>query len=55
MNLYKSIMKEKPILNEKITYRFYKNEIISFIKNIYSQDKKLAFRRDNNYYDYNCK
>ena len=55
MNLYKSIMKEKPILNEKITYRFYKNEIISFIKNIFSQDKKLAFRRDNNYYDYNCK
>ena len=55
INLYKSIMKEKPILDDNFVDKIDKNEIKSFLKNIFRQDKKKAFRRDDNYYDFNCK
>jgi len=55
INLYKSIMKEKPILDDNFVDKINKNEIKSFLKNIFRQDKKKAFRRDDNYYDFNCK
>jgi hypothetical protein len=55
INLYKSIMKEKPILDDNICDKINKYELKSFLKNIFSQDKKKAFRRDDKYYDFNCK
>ena len=57
-DLYKSIIKEKPII-DKINFFFYKNfinkidklEIKLFLKHIFEQDKNKAYRRDDNYYD----
>jgi hypothetical protein len=52
--LYASIMKENPIIDHDFVDKIDKKEIKLFLKNIFIQDKKKAFRRDNNYYDYQC-
>ena len=54
IKLYKSIMKEKPIIDEYFIDKIYNNEIKFFLKNIFKQDKNKAYRRDDNYYDYKC-
>ena len=55
--LYFSIMKEKPILDFNFVSKIDDIELKQFFKNIFIQDKIKAYRRDNNYYeyDYNCK
>ena len=55
IKLYKSIMKEKPIIDEYFIDKIYNNEMKFFFKNIFKQDKNKAYRRDDNYYDYKCK
>ena len=52
--LYKEIMKEKPIIDDKLIEKIDKKEIMEFFYNIFSQDKNKAFRRDDNFYDFNC-
>ena len=52
--LYISLLKEKPIIDEKFKNKIDGNEIKLFLKNIFNQDKKKSYRRDNNYYDFNC-
>ena len=53
-NLYKSIMREKPILDKNYINKIDNIEIKDFLKNIFSQEKKKAYRRDNNYYNFHC-
>ena len=50
-NLYKKIMKEKPLIDDNFINRIDKNEIKLFLKNIFRQDKTKAYRRDNHFYD----
>ena len=52
--LYKEIMNEKPIIDDKFIEKIDKTEIAEFLYNIFSQDKNKAFRRDDNFYDFNC-
>jgi len=52
--LYMEIMKEKPIIDDKFTEKIDKKEIIEFFNNIFSQDKIKAYRRDDNFFDFNC-
>jgi hypothetical protein len=52
--LYMEIMKEKPIIDNKFIEKIDKKEIIEFLYNIFSQDKKKAYRRDDNFFDFNC-
>jgi len=52
-NLYKAILEEKPLIDDNFANRIDKKEIKSFLKHIFKQDKKTAFRRDNNYYELN--
>ena len=52
--LYKEIMKEKPIIDDKFIEKIDKKEIVEFFYNIFSQDKNKAFRRDDIFYDFNC-
>ena len=52
--LYKEIMKEKPIIDDKFIEKIDKKEIMEFFYNIFSQDKNKAFRRDDTFYDFNC-
>jgi len=52
--LYKEIMKEKPIIDDKFIEKIDKKEIMEFFYNIFSQDKNKAFRRDDIFYDFNC-
>ena len=47
-------MKEKPIIDDKFIDKIDRNELKEFLKNIFSQDKYKAFRRDDNFYDFNC-
>ena len=47
--LYKSILKEKPIIDKYFLDKIDKIEIKSFLKNIFQQDKNKAYRRDINY------
>ena len=54
-NLYKSIMKEKPIIDKNFLNRIDKIEMKSFFKNIFRQDKNKAFRKDNYYFNCQCK
>jgi hypothetical protein len=49
-NLYKSIMKEKPIIDDNFANKIDELEIKSFLKHIFKQDKNKAYRRDDNYY-----
>ena len=52
--LYRAIMKENPLVDENFIDKIYKNEIKSYLKNIFEQDKIKAFRRDDNFYEFNC-
>ena len=52
--LYNSIMEENPLIDKKFIDKIYNNEIKSYLKNIFDQDKNKAFRRDDNFYDFNC-
>ena len=52
--LYKEIMKEKPIIDDKFIEKIDKKEMMEFFYNIFSQDKNKAFRRDDTFYDFNC-
>ena len=49
-NLYKKIMKEKPIIDDNFLNKIDKKEIKLFLKNIFRQDKTKAYRRDNHFY-----
>ena len=51
--LYNSIMEENPLIDKKFIDKIYNNEIKSYLKNIFDQDKNKAFRRDDNFYDFN--
>ena len=51
--LYMEIMKEKPILDDKFVEKIDDKEIKEFFYNIFSQDKNKAYRRDDNFYDFN--
>ena len=53
--LYKSIMKEKPILDNDFSNKIDNNEFKEFLKNIFKQDKNKAYRTDNYYYECKCK
>ena len=53
-DLYKSIIKEKPIIDDNFANKIDELEINSFLKNIFRQEKNKAFRRDDNYYDFNA-
>ena len=52
--LYMEIMKEKPIIDDKFKEKIDKKEIKEFLNNIFSQDKNKAYRRDDNFFDFNC-
>jgi len=52
--LYMEIMKEKPIIDDTFIEKIEKKEMIDFFYNIFSQDKNKAYRRDDNFYDFNC-
>ena len=52
--LYMEIIKEKPIIDKKFIEKIDKKEITEFLYNIFSQDKNKAYRRDDNFYDFNC-
>ena len=47
-------MKEKPIIDDKFKEKIDNKEIKEFFYNIFSQDKNKAYRRDDNFYDFNC-
>ena len=47
-------MKENPILDNNFANRIYNLELTSFLKNIFKQNKNKAYRRDDNFYDFNC-
>ena len=51
-NLYKAIIKEKPIIDDNFANKIDELEIKSFLKHIFKQDKNKAYRRDDNYYGY---
>ncbi len=53
--LYFNILKENPIIDEKFINKIDKKEIGEFLFNIFNQDKNKAYRRDDNYYDFNCR
>ena len=50
-NLYKEIIKEKPIIDVNFVNKIDRIEIKSFLKHIFMQNKNNAYRRDD-YYDY---
>ena len=50
--LYRRIMKEKPLIDDKFLDKIEGKELKDFLKNIFRQDKKKAFRRDKSFYDY---
>ena len=50
-NLYRQIMKEKPIIDDNFVNIIDKEEIKLFLKNIFRQDKIKAYRRDDNFYN----
>ena len=52
--LYLSILKQKPIVDDNYRNRIDNNEIKLFLKNIFNQEKENSFRRDDNFYDFNC-
>ena len=51
--LYMEIMKEKPIIDNKFKEKIDQKEIKEFLTNIFQQEKNKAFRRDDNFYDFN--
>ena len=46
-------MKEKPIIDDKVSNKIDKNDIKEFLSNIFTQDKNKAYRRDDNFYKFN--
>ena len=52
-NLYKEIIKEKPIIDDNFGNTIDGIEIKSFLKHIFRQNKKTALRRDDDYDDFN--
>ena len=52
--LYLSILKQKPIVDDNYRNRIDNTEIKLFLKNIFNQEKENSFRRDDNFYDFNC-
>ena len=53
--LYRSIMKEKPVIDDNFINKIDNIDIKLFLKNIFTQEKKKAYRRDNSFYDFKCK
>ena len=53
-NLYKSIMVEKPFIDDNFIDKIDRKEIKLFMKNIFSQDKNKAFRTDDYYCNNKC-
>ena len=51
-NLYKAILKEKPIIDDNFANKIDGIEIKSFLKHIFNQDKNKAYRRDDNYFNF---
>ena len=51
-DLYRSIIMEKPIIDDNFANKIDEMEIKSFLKHIFKQDKNKAFRRDDNYYKF---
>ena len=51
--LYMEIIKEKPIIDDKFIEKIDQDEIKEFLSNIFSQDKNKAYRRDDNFFDFN--
>ena len=51
-NLYKAIIREKPIIDDNFANKIDRTEIKSFLKHIFRQDKNIAFRRDDSYYKF---
>ena len=51
-DLYKSIIREKPIIDDNFANKIDDLEIKSFLKHIFKQDKNKAHRRDDNYYGF---
>ena len=47
----KKILKEKPIIDYNFVNIIDNKEIKLFLKNIFSQNKTKAYRRDNNFYN----
>ena len=52
--LYKSIIMENPIIDDKFINKIFGKEFKDFIINIFSQDKEKAARREKSFYDYQC-
>ena len=52
--LYLDIMKTNPFIDENFLDKIDKKEVGDFFTSIFKQDKNKAFRRDDNFYDYNC-
>ena len=48
-NLYKELIKEKPIIDDNFRNKIDNIEIKSFLKHIFRQNKSKAYRRDNYY------
>ena len=51
-NLYISIIKEKPIIDDNFANKIDEKEIKSFLKHIFKQEKNKAYRREDNYYNF---
>ena len=47
------IMKEKPIIDNKFKEKIDQKEVKEFFTNIFQQEKNKAFRRYDNFYDFN--
>ena len=52
--LYFSIIKEKPLIDDNFANKIDGLEMKSFLKHIFSQEKNKAYRRDDDYYDFNA-
>ena len=53
-DLYISIIKEKPIIDDNFANKIDVLEMKSFLKHIFRQEKNKAYRRDDDYYDFNA-
>ena len=51
-NLYRAIIREKPIIDDNFMNIIDEKEIKSFLKHIFRQNKNISYRRDDDYYDY---
>ena len=53
-NLYRNLLKENPIIDDKFIEKIDGEETTEFLKNIFRQDKDKAYRRSKNFYDFQC-